>query len=280
MHDDPCRNDLIANALARYRPLITCINILEIAATASRIRCEHLLTLAQQLSDGTSPLSMPNKILARRTRGYVRSEPTLTLTILKDEAVFGYLLRNPSLCGKEQQEKLLQKKRSIEDTFKKAHKNARARLGDFFCQTPESKPKSLFRFFRQSTDLIYEFVQAEYEKMTSQTLSKTDLWKLFKHVPDWPLFLAGWGHEIFARAISSHYGVKGKPGSLDLWSASYLPYCDVFVTSDTGGSKGKGRGGQYRALRLLNALVLPNPAKLTKTRIIRFQVFRQELLHS
>ncbi|SRR6266568_1625792 len=171
---------------------------------------------------------------------------------------------------------------SLEDPFKNAHRQARPDFQDLFQQDPESRPMStvkLFRFFRQSDDAIYGFVRGVYKKMTSQILPKSRLWLLFQHVPDWPLFLAGWGHEMFARAISeTKYGLRGKPGNLDLWSAGYLPYCDVFVTNDTGGMEGRGRGGQYRALRLLNALIPRSGVKPTKTRVTTFQIFRQELL--
>jgi hypothetical protein len=35
-------------------------------------------------------------------------------------------------------------------------------------------------------------------------------------------------------------------GRLDLWSAGYLPFCDIFVTHETK------KGGQLSALRFLN----------------------------
>jgi hypothetical protein len=92
---------------------------------------------------------------------------------------------------------------------------------------------------------------------------------MFEIVPQWPLYLAGWGHEMFARAIRrSNYGAKGKPGALDLWCAIYLPVCDRFVTNDDG---------QYRALRLLNVLNKRFFETPTKTQVLRYHRFKAEV---
>ena len=99
--------------------------------------------------------------------------------------------------------------------------------------------------------------RANFGKSTSEIL------------PQWPLYLAGWGHEMFARAIrSSNYGIRGKPGTLDLWCAIYLPICDRFVTNDDG---------QYRALRVLNVLNKRFFETPTKTHVLRYERFKEEL---
>ena len=48
------------------------------------------------------------------------------------------------------------------------------------------------------------------------------------------MFLMGYACAIYQRAVQSQgYGHKSNPGHLDLWSATYLPICDVFVTRDS-----------------------------------------------
>ena len=58
------------------------------------------------------------------------------------------------------------------------------------------------------------------------------------------MFLMGYACAIYQRAVQEQcHGHKRNPGLLDLWSAIYLPICDVFVTQDTR---------QRRALKILN----------------------------
>ena len=59
------------------------------------------------------------------------------------------------------------------------------------------------------------------------------------------------------------YGHKRNPGHLDLWSATYLPICDVFVTRDKR---------QRRSLKILNK-ANPRP-----TRILSYAQWRESLL--
>jgi hypothetical protein len=155
-----------------------------------------------------------------------------------------------------------------------------ARLSAFqvhFDDDPESRPRSvahLLRTFRnKESGPLYEFVKTLYKKQTGQHLSIDAMWRLFEAAPFWPLYLAGWAHEMFKRAIrESKYGPKGKPGALDLWCAVYLPICDVFVTNDKG---------QYHAIRVLNVLSkrLPPGSFSARTQVLRYARFREELLN-
>ena len=60
----------------------------------------------------------------------------------------------------------------------------------------------------------------------------------------WRMFLAGYVCSIYQRAVRlEKYGHDNNPGHLDLWSAAYLPLCEVFVTHDKR---------QRRALKIIN----------------------------
>ncbi len=74
----------------------------------------------------------------------------------------------------------------------------------------------------------------------------------------------GYACAIYQRAVQEQgYGHKKNPGHLDLWSATYLPICDVFVTRDKR---------QRRALKILNK-ANPRPAQ-----VLSYAQWRQSLL--
>jgi len=275
--DDEENERLISLTNDRFKPLITSIAIAEVIATPGEDRRWALLSLMKRMSDGTRPLAMPNTLLWRATREFGKANTKITVTITERDAAFWHILENPQTAGDSERLKALEWKDSLERSFSEAHARARGAFQNLFSQDPTSRPRNvaaLFRYFRTHDQEIYSFVAKSYRRETGKTLARGALWQLFKRVPNWPIYLAGWGHEMFARAISeTNYGRRGKPGNLDLWCAGYLPYCDVFVTND----EGEGRGGQYNALRLLNRLISPD-VKPQRARILTFRRFRTTVL--
>jgi hypothetical protein len=198
------------------------------------------------------------------------------LTITGEDAPFWHLLEDPQNAGPAEQAEALTWKESLEGPFKDAHREGRSSFQELFERDPASRPRSvsdLIRFFMdlgKGGEAMYGVVKGIFKKETGQFLSRDAMWRLFLMVPHWPLYLSGWGHEMFMRAIRlSHYGPKGKPGTLDLWCAVYLPHCDAMVTNDRG---------QYRALRLLNVLSKRRPPRSPRTRVLTYHRFRRELL--
>jgi len=271
--DDPESGKLIAKIKSAHRVLLTSINVVEVVANADEQRRHLLLHCMKSLSDGL-PLAMPNKIVRRATRAFAKGKKKLAITITQDDSPLWAVVNDPSQAGTEQQAEALQWKRSLEDSFLQSHRDARDSLRDTLSWSPQSRPRSagmLIKSFREEGDSLYGLVKEVFRKETSQYLSRDAMWQLFKRAPEWPLFLAGWGHEIFARVLQeSRYGPKGKPGTLDLWCAVYLPVCDVFVTNDNG---------QHRALRLLNVLSsrIGDPP-MPKTRVLKYVAFRRVLV--
>ena len=103
-----------------------------------------------------------------------------------------------------------------------------------------------------------------YKEFTGVDLPCEKVREFLSDIPHWSLYLAGWAHAIYHRAIrDANYGTRLKPGTIDLWCAVYLPSCHIFVTDD---------GPQRRALRLINVF---NPRK---TRILSYKEFRKRLL--
>jgi hypothetical protein len=281
--DDPEREAIISAILSAYRVLITSIAMVEVLATPNQERRWALLGLMKAISDDTRPLAMPNKLLNRATKAFAQNRPSLNLTITHEDERFWLILQNPTQAGDSARAKAIEWNKSLESSFADAHVKARPDFQELFANDPSSRPRNivgLFRYFQYHDQGIYDLVRGHYRKVTGRFLARSAMWHLFARVPDWPLSLAGWAHEMFARAISeTNYGRRGKPGNMDLWSAGYLPYCDVFVTNDTGGSAGNGRGGQYRALRLLNYLVPQTELKPFRARVLTFQRLKADLLH-
>lgn len=101
-------------------------------------------------------------------------------------------------------------------------------------------------------------------RITGEKLPANKLADFFAGVPEWPVVLLGLAYASFARSMKEEgYGHKGKAGALDLWSLTYLPHTDVFVTHDKD---------QFREFRLANT---DNPKQ---TRVHRYTEFRQRLL--
>jgi hypothetical protein len=271
--DDPDSDKLLAKIRASHKVLLTSLSIVEVVANSDEERCHSLLRCMKSLSDGTLPLAMPNKLVRRAARAFVKGKRALTVTITREEAPTWWFVNDASLAGQNEQAEAFQWMRALEDPFLQSHRDARAALQKVLTQSAQSWPRSaseLIRHFRKS-DHLYSLVKDLFRRETGEFLSRDAMWRLFQLAPQWPLYLAGWAHEMFARVFqTSHYGPKGKPGTLDLWCAVYLPLCDALVTNDKG---------QYRALRLLNVLsrrVGDRP--MPKTRVLKYAAFRRTLM--
>jgi hypothetical protein len=109
------------------------------------------------------------------------------------------------------------------------------------------RPRSmgaLIRHYAKNDDFLYEVVNPIYERAVGQSLGRGELWSVLNSLPHWRMFLMGYACGIYQRAVKQQgFGHKRNPGHLDLWSATYLPSCDIFVTSDKR---------HRRALRILN----------------------------
>jgi predicted nucleic acid-binding protein len=262
----------VLSGLAPHRALLSCVNIAEVVSTSDASRRHTLLSLLKRVSNENNPLMMPNKLIRRATRAFAKGKKSLTITISREDAPFWWLMDDPASASDEEQKQALRWKESLEQPFIEAHRDARPAFQSLFsdAETPPRSVAQLLRSFKQQDTAIYDFLKRFYKKETGRYLSRDAMWRMFEILPQWPLYLAGWGHEMFARAIcKSNYGIKGKPGALDLWCAIYLPLCDRFVTNDVG---------QYRALRLLNVLNKRFFETRTRTHVLSYAHFKAELL--
>jgi hypothetical protein len=268
------RELLAGRLLANYRVLPTSVNVVEIASTAEAERRKALLRFLRSITGDLRPLIMPNKLIWRVAKAYANRDNSVTLTIGEEDAGFWHLLENPELAGDAERNESFEWKKQLEDRFAGAHRNARGAFQDLFKQRPNERPQSLAAFVRHFANpqnkYLYSTIRKVYKQLTGQSLSHGAYVRMMHRIPDWSLYVAGWGHEVVARAIrTENFGAKGKPGTLDLWCANYLPYCDEFVTDDHG---------QYKALRLLNTFVKPTLDKPARTRVWQYDKWREALL--
>ena len=130
---------------------------------------------------------------------------------------------------------------------------------------PRSFPQ-LFRGLAADREFVYQSVNTGYRQFVGKDLSRDRLDELLLAFPGWTMYMAGWAHAMYNRAIKeSGFGVKGKADPLDLHCSIYLPHCHVFVTDDRG---------QFAALRVLSR-ISPN-----KPRALLYSTFRTRLLNA
>jgi hypothetical protein len=123
---------------------------------------------------------------------------------------------------------------------------------------------ALVRHYSQDDSFLYEVVNPIYARAVGQALPRHELWPLLNSLYQWRMFLLGYACAIYQRAVQTQgHGHKKNPGHLDLWSATYLPICDFFVTHDRR---------QHRALKVLNK-ANPRPAQ-----ILSYAQWRERLM--
>ncbi len=153
-----------------------------------------------------------------------------------------------------------------ENVFRQMNERLRQDLQAHF-EKGVTRPRSigaLIRYYNRSDDFLYEVVNPIYERAVGTALRRNEVRQLIDSLPHWRLFLMGYACAIYQRAIREQgFGHKRNPGNLDLWSATYLPTCDSFVTNDTR---------QRRALKVLNKYSAHH------ARIVSYSEWRDKLL--
>jgi hypothetical protein len=245
LFDDTSRDELV-ETLQSKEVLPTTLSISEIAATDDEARRHGLLELLQRIAgENWPPLASPNQLIIRACQGYSRRDPTLSLNDGDEEKGALAALKEPAAVDAEAQRLALQYHDEREAAFKEMYEGIRGEYQAAFRSGVE-RPRSfraLIDYFRQKEDLIYPLVNAIYERAVGKMLPPSELKQLLDSLPHWRMFLMSYAHALYRRAIREQgYGRKNA-GNMDLWSATYLPSCDYFITADKR---------QRRALRIIN----------------------------
>jgi hypothetical protein len=254
LFDDPDRESLIEAALSRTM-FPTCIAIAEVAADPNSGRRLGILRLMKMLGRDNRPMASPNQIIIMACEAYSRRAPNLTLNAGSDAEGAWVALNDPAQVDEAAQQLALDFNADRESVLRSFSEGLRDALQSIFVagtQRPRSIG-SLVKHYAQDDAFLYEVVNPIYQRATGATLPRSELWQLLNSLYEWRMFLIGYACAIYQRAVQRQgYGQKSNPGHLDLWSATYLPICDVFVTRDKH---------QRRALKILNR-ANPRPSRV------------------
>jgi hypothetical protein len=265
LHDDQECEAILSGLVANNTLLITGINVLEVCATSDNSRRASLLRLLGRFSHNR-PLALPTEILQRVNREYTLRGVPMRVTISAGPEYAG-LLAEPEKAG-ELKEFVDKWKLELEVPFRDSHRRGRYVFDELFGLQPRQRPSNfstLIRSLCENHEILLDFVAPIYKRSTGKQLTIEGMLSLFRAFPEWPLYLFGWAHSAYNRAMRKEkYGAKGKPGTVDLWCAVYLCSCDAFVTSDRG---------QYRAMRAANVL-----NRRRKTEIVSYNELKQRLI--
>jgi hypothetical protein len=265
LFEDPERGEMI-EALETTVILPTTLAVTELAATENGDRRQALIRLVKSIGKDNRPLATPNQLIIFACQGYARRDRDFTLNG-GDEANGAWnAINQPNVIDAAAQRLILEFNKDRENVFRDWNEGLRPLLQRDF-GLGASRPRSLsglIRHYSRNEDFLYEAVNPIYERAVGSRLPRAELWSLLKSVPHWRMFLIGYACAIYQRAIKEEgFGHKRNPGHLDLWSATYLPFCEVFITNDKR---------QRRALKILNR-VNSRPA-----RIVSFTEWKKRLL--
>ena len=247
--------DLILEKLRSVAVVPTALAIAEIGAIEDPERRLALLRLIKTVGKDNRPLATPNQLIVATCQGYARRDRTLTLNA-GDDAVGAWIaLNKPELADETAQRLALEFNKQRENVLREFTQGLREALKPVF-ENGVERPQSigaLIRHYARNDDFLYQVVNPIYERAVGRHLVHGELWSLLNSLPHWRMFLMGYACAIYQRAVKQQgFGHRSNPGHLDLWSATYLPSCDVFVTADRR---------QRRALKILNKGSAP-PAKI------------------
>lgn len=232
--DDPLRDILIAGIHTMGKVQATGVNLLEIATTTDPMRRSHLLHLLCRLARGHSPFTLPDVLLGNFARAHRTGADHVTVRIGEDNAHLAALLRTPDEIDESAIATWWSWRNAIEDQFRQAHRDARPSFQELRTRdgtVPRSASATL-RAYTSDLPFVTEVTNWLYKKSTGTELSEAEVRPFFAISPSWPLFLLAWAYGAYRMALqSSHHGAENA-GALDLFSAAYLPFCDIFVTHD------------------------------------------------
>jgi hypothetical protein len=265
LHDDPGRQGIVAGLLKQNRVLLAALNVIEAATTADARRRESLLALLRELFQDR-PLSIPVEILRRLTKAYSERRPSAEISVGENDNQIWWVLHEPEKLDEEARQEALDWKEKLEGAFSDSHRQARLEMRKLFAPKPPKSLGQFLQFYCNNSGTFLSSASRLHEELTGKPLDEDAMRDLFRNVPEWPLYMAGWAQGMYARALQDqNYGAKSNPGTIDLWFAVHLAHCDFLVTNDRG---------QYRALRVLNVL---GERRRERAEVLTYEQFKRRM---
>lgn len=267
LHDDPEKKNIVKGLLATNRIYITALNVIEACGTKDINRRRSLIALQKELTGDFRPLAIPNDLLQTLAIAHAKRDTQPVITIDARQDGIWIALNAPTEIANAERQEVFRWKTELENSFQEGHSKARIAFQDLFKRGSSSRPRTaseLIRHYNRNEDFLYEVVSPIYLRCTGKELPRNELRQFLADVPPWQQYLLGWAHSVFSRGIrETNYGINNNAGTIDLWCAVYLYFCDFFVTDDKA---------QCRALRILNVF------NRRRTNIILYETFRKRLL--
>lgn len=236
----------LVHDLKQRNVLPTTLSVTEICCTEHPVRRSNLLRLLKSIGRDKRPIAAPNQLIIRACSAFARREG-LMLNDGEEEDGAWFALNNPTAVDEEDRRLALEYKNGLENSFRKMHEHLRADFERIFASgtTRPRTARELIDHYNKNDDFLYDTINPIYERATGSALPRAELRYFLDTIPHVRLFLMAYAMAVFQRAVREQgFGHKRNPGNFDLWSAAYLPSCDLFVTDDTR---------QRRALRILGA---------------------------
>jgi len=272
--DDPACQELTACIVARYEVLISSLNLLEIAKTRDPVRRESLRRVTHQLGRDIRPLDLPNHLVRQVCRIIVQGSRQIQWSTSEERLGFWVAMSAPDSLGEHERQEAVAWIAQYESGVDTFNRGLREELNELVFGKGERprprRPAELVRLYMNADpSLIAEVPVLVFGREIGRTPSASEVQAMLHSSPPiWPLFLLAYAFSMYYGAVWDYtIGPRNRASIIDLLYALYLPVCDVFVTHDTR------HGGQYDALRLLNAFSNRRP----RAHVLNWRQFRATL---
>lgn len=220
---------------------VSAINIAEILGYQNRARCKELLLMIKTLSRGNRPVAFPSELLTRSLDFYIHRTATGNISIGSDYEPYWLVLEDPDLIDDDRVfSEMLEWKERHENNHRAWLEGLRQELQGQIQQLSEQDrervlkhPSTIVRSYCQDETFLEGAIQPFLAAAGHPNTFRGRVTQLLRELEPWRLYFFARAFEVFNRAIQMEgYGQRKNPGSIDLLQATYLQFCDYFVTQD------------------------------------------------
>jgi hypothetical protein len=247
--DDRESQPIVKGLGVGFRVRLTETNVTEIGATTNPARREKLLTLCQHLAFSGECIKPYHWIVEEVTRkhaahpsGFDWQGINLQFPELQEE------LARREFLGKDEMAAEIQTDcEARSDEFESVYQGARLAFDRIFEEPGAERPpiSKLIEGLKKDGGALWRIATGIYKRATGKELSELEIRAFVDACPPFHALLLSLCVAQFQRCIRDvRTENMYKAGRLDLFMATYLPYCDRFVTRDRG---------QYNSLSVIAA---------------------------
>ncbi len=199
--------------------------------------------MIRSLTRGNRPLAFPSELLTRSLDYYVRRAETGNISIGSDYESYWRILEDPDLIDDDRLcREILEWKERHENNHRTWIEGLRKELQRKIKELPRHDrervleyPQTIVRSYCSDEAFLETAIQPFLAAAGHPETFRGKVPQLLRQLEPWRFYFLSRAYEIYNRAIQTGgYGHKKHPGSRDLLQATYLPFCDCFVTLDKG----------------------------------------------